>query len=232
MNKIKKTALLSAPEECYEVHIKRALNQWKSIAARFYSPLNNAFRMNSEEQFETINNIIQFHDLGKLTYQWQRNIQQGGKKKFPHASLGAAYLFKSQPADVKHSMAFSVLIHHTDRGIVTDGLENPDVRALNSGLIASDESVRWNQDVHNLPKYLFPPDANDLSLNDLKTMARELRRWSRSGSFLKMHVRRIQASLLHHILRICDVRAASERNEFDAKTYPFVETLLFGGIIP
>lgn len=230
MNNDNKPLILSAPGELYESHISRAARHWEFLASRFQSPLQKAFQLQQDEQYALVETVIRFHDLGKLTFQWQKNIRSDGKKRFPHASLGAAYLIKTQPEPVKQPMAFAVLIHHTDRGIVTDGLENPDVRALNSGLISGDEKIRWDDEALNLSEDLFPLDARGLILDDLKSMARELRRWSRSGSFVEMHCRRMKVSLLHHILRICDVRAASERIELDIQTYPFVETLLYGGM--
>jgi len=223
-------SLLAAPRELYIDHINTAIRHWEFLAPRFQSSLTRVFRINHEEINELVKKVIRFHDLGKLTFQWQRNIREESKKKFPHASLGAAYLFKSQPEPNKYPMAFAVLIHHTDRGIVTDGLENPDVRALKSGLISNDETVRWADEVNILSEQEFPCDTRILSLYDLKKMARELRRWSRSGSFIEMHARRMEASLLHHILRICDVRAASERDVFDVQRYPFVNRLLYGGM--
>jgi len=48
-------------------------------------------------------------------------------------------------------------------------------------------------------------------------MARGLRVWAKGCPFLEQHQRRLQASLAHHILKLCDISAATERKEYKKK---------------
>jgi len=61
---------------------------------------------------------------------------------------------------------------------------------------------------------MIPAELNNLGLTDLKEMARGLRLWSRGCGLLEQHARRMQMSLVHHILKLCDISAACEREEY------------------
>jgi hypothetical protein len=48
-------------------------------------------------------------------------------------------------------------------------------------------------------------------------MARGLRIWAKGCGLLEQHQRRLQASLAHHVLKLCDISAAMERKEYQKK---------------
>lgn len=53
-------------------------------------------------------------------------------------------------------------------------------------------------------------------------MARGLRIWAKGCALLYQHQRRIQASLAHFVLKLCDISAAEERKDYqkeDEKDY-------------
>jgi predicted nucleotidyltransferase len=56
-----------------------------------------------------------------------------------------------------------------------------------------------------------------MNVTVLKKMARGLRVWAKGCGFLEQHQRRLQASLAHHILKLCDISAATERKEYQKK---------------
>jgi len=162
--------------------------------------------------------MVAFHDFGKLTKRWQENL--GKNKKLPsHAPIGAAYLYKkfireNGLVDLKNAIAFAVAIHHTDSGLLGDNIERPDVQAIIDGIVDNDGKIIWASENDSPSEEFFPKELNELTIEDLKNMARGLRIWARSGGFLEQHRKRIQASLIHHILKLCDVSAASERMEY------------------
>ncbi len=45
-------------------------------------------------------------------------------------------------------------------------------------------------------------------------MARGLRIWAKGCGLLEQHKRRLQASLAHHILKLCDISAAVARKDY------------------
>jgi len=136
-----------------------------------------------------------------------------------HAPIGAAYLYKkftkeNEMDDLKNAIVFAVAIHHTDNGLLGDNIERPDVQAILDGIIDSDGRVKWADETDTLDEKFFPRELKELTIEDLKNMARGLRMWARSGGILEQHKKRIQVSLIHHILKLCDISAASERKEY------------------
>lgn len=225
--KMTNQSLFSAPEEEYSLHIKRCLESFNIVIPLFLPTLKRVFNLKDDISIkEHLEKMIIFHDLGKLTKKWQNNIVT--KRKLPsHAPFGAAYLFKTLQAmdDLKHSVVFAILIHHTDRGLRGDNTERPDVQAINDGVVNFDGSVVWHENVKNLENTLFPKDVYELNITDLKQMARTLRIWSLGTELLVQHQRRMQTSLVHHILKLCDISASKERKEYQKED----ESELFGG---
>jgi len=217
--------LYSAPEERYTDHIDRCLERFDIIFPFWKSTIRRIFCLSTQDDIESLlRQIIIFHDLGKLTKRWQDNI--GTNKKLPsHAPIGAAYLYKrlsqlcqeNLQNDFKNAIVFAVLIHHTDSGLLGDNIERPDVQAIMDGVVDNDGKIIWADKTEGLEEKFFPKELNDLMVNDLKMMARGLRIWARSGGFLEQHRKRIQASLVHHILKLCDISAATERKEYQKK---------------
>jgi CRISPR-associated endonuclease Cas3-HD len=168
--------------------------------------------------------MIIFHDIGKLTAKWQEIIDRERKEnkkihKPSHAPIGATYLYKkftreNHPDDLKNSIVFAVAIHHTDSGLLGDNIERPHVQAIIEGIVDNDGKIKWSDETETLDEKFFPKELNELTIEDLKNMARGLRIWARSGGFLEQHKKRIKASLIHHILKLCDISAASERKEY------------------
>jgi len=168
--------------------------------------------------------MLIFHDIGKLTAKWQKIIHQEIKEnkkihKPAHAPIGAAYLYKkfskgNAHEDLKNAILFAIAIHHTDSGLLGDNIERPDVQAILDGIIDSDGRIKWADETETLDEEFFPKELKELTIEDLKNMARGLRVWARSGGFLEQHKKRIQASFIHHILKLCDISAASERKEY------------------
>jgi len=158
--------------------------------------------------------MIIFHDLGKLTKRWQEGVNR--RVKLPsHATVGAAYLWRSLPTGVREPVSFAVAIHHTDKGLLGDNIESPDVRAILDNIVDIEGKIEWHDKVEELDKNLFPEDAKNLSVDDLKMMARNLRAWARGEDFLTQHWRRLQVTLVHHLLKLCDVSAATTRQEHE-----------------
>jgi predicted nucleotidyltransferase len=132
-----------------------------------------------------------------------------------HASIGAAYLYKILPKELKEPISFAVAIHHSDKGLLGNNIEKPDVQAINNGIIKyTDDKIDWDRRVDTLEDEYFSEEIKELGLPELKNMARGLRVWSKGCNLLEQHARRLQMSLVHHILKICDIFAASEREEY------------------
>ncbi len=223
---------LSSPDEKYREHIKRALDAFDKIFPHFRGSLSRLFGGNDIE--EPMRDMIKFHDLGKLTRRWQKNIQkESGRRVIMHAPIGAAYLCKTlktvEDRDIKNAICFAICIHHIDKGLVGDNIERPDVRAIIDEVV--DEfsgEVIWDEGTNTLGE-LFPEAARELTVDDLRTMARELRNWSRGCGILEQHRRRMLASAAHHILKLCDFLAASKRkkaeNDEEWKNSEFVKSM-------
>jgi CRISPR-associated endonuclease Cas3-HD len=210
--------LYSAPEERYIDHINGCLEKINIVFPIWKDTIKRVFSIEDDRIEYLLKEMVDFHDLGKLTKRWQENL--GTNKKLPsHAPIGAAYLYKKFVKndtldDLKNAIVFAVAIHHTDSGLLGDNIERPDVQAIMDGIIRNDKKIDWASGIETLSVEFFPIELNELTIEDLKNMARGLRVWSRSGGFLEQHKKRIQASLVHHILKLCDISAASERKEY------------------
>ncbi|MEA1964249.1 MAG: CRISPR-associated endonuclease Cas3'' [Candidatus Aerophobetes bacterium] len=204
--------LLSSPDEEYITHIKRAKEQFSIVYPLFESSLARVLLSNSIQ--DSLYKMVIFHDLGKLTKRWQERVVK--REKLPaHAPVGAAYLYKILPENLREPISFAVAIHHSDRGLLGDNIEKPDVQAINNGIVDySTNKIAWDERVSELGGEYFSEEVNNLGLVGLKKMARGLRLWSRGCGLLEQHARRMQMSLVHHILKLCDISAASEREEY------------------
>jgi CRISPR-associated endonuclease Cas3-HD len=213
--------LYSAPEERYIDHINRCLEKVNIVFPIWKDTTKRVFSIEDDRIDYLLKEMVVFHDLGKLTKRWQENL--GTNKKLPsHAPIGAAYLYKkftreNHPDDLKKSIVFAVAIHHTDSGLLGDNIERPDVQAIIEGIVDNDGKIKWSDETKILDERFFPIELNELTIEDLKNMARGLRVWARSGKLLDQHNKRIQVSLVHHILKLCDVSVAYERKEYQKK---------------
>jgi len=216
--------LFSAPSEKYIDHINGCLEKLNIVLPIWEFTIRRIFSLNKNDKVVSLlQEMIIFHDIGKLTKKWQKIVQQEAKEnknlsKPSHAPIGAAYLYKKFSKeslfDLKIAIVFAVAIHHTDSGLLGDNIEKPDVQAILDGIVDSDGKIIWSDEAITLPKEFFPQDLNNLTVKDLKEMAISLRLWAKSGSLLVQHKKRIQVSLLHHILKLVDVSSASERKEY------------------
>jgi len=121
------------------------------------------------------------------------------------------------PDGFKEPLSFAVAIHHTDKGLLGDNIEKPDVQAILDGIVDNAGNIQWHDETKNLTEDYFPNKVRDLNVTTLKEMARGLRKWAKGCGLLEQHQRRIQASLAHHILKLCDISAATERKEYQKK---------------
>jgi CRISPR-associated endonuclease Cas3-HD len=203
--------LLSSPQEEYTRHIQRAKDQFELIYPVFKS--NLARVLCYDDMQDALSMMIIFHDLGKLTAKWQERV--GNNFKLPaHAPIGAAYLWNTLPEGLREPVSFAVAIHHSDKGLLGDNIEKPDVQAIDDGIVDySTNKIKWDERVDKLKDEYFSQEIKKLGIVELKSMARGLRVWSKGCGLLEQHTRRIQASLIHHILKLCDISAASEREE-------------------
>jgi len=217
--------LYSAPDEIYIEHINRCLEKFDFIFPIWEHTIKRIFYLYIQNEIKfLLSQMLIFHDIGKLTAKWQKIIHQEIKEnkkihKPAHAPIGAAYLYKkfskgNAHEDLKNAILFAIAIHHTDSGLLGDNIERPDVQAIMDGIVRNDGKIEWAYGTEDLPEEFFPKELNELTVEDLKIMARGLRIWSRSGGNLEHHKKRIQVSLVHHILKLCDISAASERKEY------------------
>lgn len=209
--------LYSAPEEKYLDHISKCITKFELICPVFYPTMARFFQASPQINQDTLRNffvkMVLFHDLGKLTRRWQEKLGTGSRLP-SHSTLGAAYLWKTLPDGIKESLCFAVAIHHTDRGLLGDNIEKPDVQAITDGIADNNNNIVWHSEADNLDSNYFPEVARSLKVTDLKNMARGLRVWARGCGLLDQHERRIQSSLAHHILKLCDISAATERKKY------------------
>lgn len=207
--------LFSTPNEAYLDHTLRCKDKFDFVFPRFNSAISRVFgSLNTLENY--LLKMILFHDLGKLTRKWQENV--GTNRRSPaHATIGAAYLYRTLPEGIREPLSFAVAIHHTDRGLLGDNIERPDVQAILDGIVDNDGKIQWHDEVSNLLTEYFPEEIRELDINSLKEMARGLRTWARGSNLHEQHQRRLQASLAHHILKLCDISAATEREEYKKK---------------
>ncbi|HQO75289.1 MAG TPA: CRISPR-associated endonuclease Cas3'' [Candidatus Saccharicenans sp.] len=214
--------LYSAPNEHYEVHISRCLEKFDLVFPRFEKSAKRILSVVSDDDTfkSAFVQMIRFHDLGKLTKQWQNNLSSKNKKLPSHATVGAAFLYKSLPVGLREPLSFAVAIHHTDRGLLGDNIEKPDVQAILENISDTSGHIIWHEAVTELSPEFFPmkKEIEELNVYSLKNMARGLRIWARGCNLLEQHRRRLQAALSHHILKICDVSAATERKEYEKQS--------------
>lgn len=240
--------MLSAPKEKYSVHITNSLSQWDKVSDRFLSTLSRLFDTDEDTVNRSVKRMIFSHDIGKLTKRWQEviGIIATGKKMHtpPHASLGAAYLLEWNKkigidSDLGNASIFAVLIHHIDSGVSGNNLESPDAQAILEGLVRGGDKILWHEDSDKVLASLIFGDSilplNSTTLKSLTDLSDVLRLWSKCPRLLDQHRHRLLSSSLHHILKICDWRAATEResdNKEKEVRQSVLEILLKGGIIP
>lgn len=216
--------LYSAPEEYYLDHISRCKEKFGLIFPIFHSTIVRVFDTSMQEEMlkDSFLKMILFHDLGKLTQKWQTIVERERKEnrnihKPSHSTLGAAYLWATLPDSIKQPISFAVAIHHTDRGLLGDNIERPDVQAILDGIVDNNGNIIWHDEIKNLAEDYFPKEALAINVTSLNEMARDLRVWAKGCGLLEQHQRRLQASLAHHILKLCDISAATERKEYQKK---------------
>ncbi len=218
----------SAPEETYEDHIRHCLAAWNAINNRMLPGLCRLFDVERDEVNMTIEFSIICHDIGKLSRQWQDYIHKPkSERKFgpPHATLGAAYLLTSRDdSDLCNAAALAILMHHTDSGLAQGNLEHPAEDAINRGLVDyGTDNFHWAASAEEVFKTSAKPISNfdglkplsSVTLQSLENMALQLRRWARCPKEVERHRHRLQSLSLHHILKVCDWRAAAKRPQPD-----------------
>ncbi len=239
--------MLSAPNEEYQAHIRNCLSQWDKLSNRFLPMLSRFFEANEDTVNQSIRRMIFSHDVGKLSKRWQEVISfiASGKRIHtpPHASLGAAYLLEwSKELGIDNNLikatVFAVLIHHVDSGISGNNLESPDAQIILEGLVRGGEEIIWHEGGDSVLASLSFYDAitplKTVTLKSLTGMSDLLRLWSKCPRLLDQHKNRLLSSSLHHILKICDWRAATEREVGDKEKEihrSVLEVLLSGGLL-
>jgi len=212
-----KVSLYSAPGEQYTTHIKRCFEKLEVTLPLFQTSLKRVLCVDDEDMLnDSLLKMLEYHDLGKLTKRWQEKVGSSNRLP-PHSTFGAAFLWNTLPEGVKEPVSFAVAIHHTDKGLLGENIERPDVQAILEGVVKNDGRIEWNEGIEELPEDLFPDTLKEMTVYDLKDMARGLRLWARSGSFLEQHRKRLQTMLCHHILKLCDISSAVERKEYQRK---------------
>jgi CRISPR-associated endonuclease Cas3-HD len=215
--------LFSAPGEIYLDHINRCQEKLGIIMKNFISTIKRVFNepLPENELEKYFQRMVIYHDIGKLTKSWQERLGSG--RKLPnHAAIGAAVFYKVHnsediPESIKNAVSFAIAIHHTDRGLLGDNIEKPDVQAILDGIADNNGYLIWDERKKELEGDYFPEEARKLSIADLKSMARGLRLWAKGCGLLEQHKRRMQACLAHHILKLCDISAAAARKEYQSK---------------
>jgi len=227
-------AALASPRETLAEHIDRMLDQWAAIEERMRPSLTRLF--GNDRPPDLVPMVIRCHDVGKLTSLWQRRLAEG-RRPPAHAALGAAFLWATvswSGRDARNAAAFAIAIHHVDRGLVGNNIDAPATQAVMSGVVDDAGRVRWDDGAPAAVRELDLPETGlaEVDLEAMDAMARELRQWSRGGSYLSMHRNRMLASALHHCLKVCDIRAASERDgDFDPTEHAWMQGILEGGLL-
>jgi len=219
----------SAPEETYENHVKLCLEAWNSLKDRMLPTFCRLFEMQNNIVDKSIEVSIVCHDIGKLSLQWQDYIHKpSSERKFgpPHATLGAAYLLTLKGhSDLSNAAALAILMHHTDSGLAQGNLEHPAEDAINRGLVDyRTDNIRWASGAEDVFKEssqsFFVSEGlkplSSVTLQSLEDMALQLRQWARCPKEIERHQHRLQALSIHHILKVCDWRAAAQRPQSDA----------------
>ncbi len=218
----------SAPEEPYENHIKLCLEAWKSFKNRMSCTLCRLFE--KEIGSDLIDKFIEFtiicHDIGKLSQQWQEYIHKSSSERNlgpPLEMLGASYLLTSNcNLDLSNAAALAILMHHIDSGLAQGNLEHPAEDAINRGLIDyRTDNIRWVSGAEDVFKksaqFVFgsdePKSLGLVNLQSLEDMALQLRQWARCPKEIERHLHRLQALSIHHVLKVCDWRAAAQRSQ-------------------
>lgn len=209
-------SLYSAPNEYYLDHIARCEKEFEHIFPVFAPTVKRVFGIDEGVIKNSFLRMVRFHDLGKLTKRWQKMLGTGSRLP-SHSTIGAAYLWENLPDGIKESVSFAVAIHHTDRGLLGDNIERPDVQAIIDNIDDNNGDIQWHDNVKGLSPDYFPEEAKHINIAALKTMARGLRIWAKGCGVLEQHQRRLQAFLAHHILKLCDISAASEREDYKKK---------------
>lgn len=237
--------MLSSKEEMFEEHVRNALLVWGRLQTRMMPSLTRLFRESPDTMDEWVKNLIICHDIGKLTRKWQEEIQKPTPRLPPHSSIGAAFLWKMSKSlnedklkNVRSAATFAILIHHIDKGVIGDNTERPHIQLVLYRLVNDDGTIKWHKDGERFLSNLFkvmekqPFSLMNLQLEDIEAMAEDLRKWSRGIGILERHKRRILASSLHHILKMCDLRAAANRGELkDRNVSVVVAKFLEGGLL-
>ncbi|MFQ6099043.1 MAG: CRISPR-associated endonuclease Cas3'' [Armatimonadota bacterium] len=218
--------------EPYEQHVAGAIEQWMLLRERCLPTLKR-LSGGDEDVESVVERMLRCHDAGKLTHRWQERLNEGGNTP-PHAAIGAGvfWLATEWDSDLRKAATFAIAIHHVDRGLIGDNIDAPGTQAVMWRLAFEDGRLRWHDEAFDAADASGVPPAalEGLTVDVLEQMARELRRWARGESYAAMHRRRLLACALHHLLRICDVRAANEnRDGFEGS--PFVESITKGGMI-
>jgi len=233
--------------ELYCDHINLCAEELGRLWDQFCPTLLRMFPGSNEESVQrALYTTIALHDAGKLLNLWQYQLQKGAKNLPPHAAVGAAVLNESLRGHVddylRHAVVFAVAIHHIDRGTIGRNLDEPDAQAIRYGLVGDDGRLLWHPDAqseldalaNSLPMFSDVPSLTNIVLESLRGMASELRKWARGPSVRTMHQRRLQGSVIHHLLRVCDVRAAALRptsKENEANRSEFSRMFLEGGLL-
>jgi CRISPR-associated endonuclease Cas3-HD len=194
---------------------------------------------------DIVKTLLACHDIGKLTKRWQDEIRKPSPRPLPHASIGAAFLWrmleslgKDKSKNIRPASSFAILIHHIDKGIIGHNTERPHVQLILHRLVNDDGTIRWHQDAEKILSNLFQIMGKNqaflasLRLEDVEEMAEDLRVWSRGVGVLERHRHRIMASSLHHVLKMCDLRASVNREDLkDAAVSPLVTKFVEGGFL-
>jgi CRISPR-associated endonuclease Cas3-HD len=243
--------MLSAPKESYQTHIENSLSQWDIVSNRFLPTLSRLFNTDENTVNYSVRRMIFSHDIGKLTERWQKAITDiaEGKKSArpPHSALGAAYLLEwNKTYGINNSLSnasiFAVLIHHIDSGIANESLESPDSQTIQKLFIQGGNKIPWHKEGSETIKSIASKvnisdliNVEEVTLDVLTELSDTLREWSKCPRPLDQHRHRLLASGLHHILKICDWRAAAKRSPDEKEKemhYSVLEVLSNGGIIP
>jgi len=236
--------IYSSPLEDLKDHVKMSIDEWYKIDKKVTPSLSRLTELNSEEVKKAVKNMIVFHDVGKMTALWQYAILHR-KETPPHAQLSAVYLWKNLNLEdsnltdrLYYPITFATLIHHTGKSILTDNLERPDVIVIQSRLVNNKGEINWHDEaqlyIEHLSKlvYIKPIDLRDILVEDLRIMSRELRMWSLGNELRLNHRNRLIASAFHQVLKICDIRSAQRRGEWDeANQMPIVKKITEGGLV-
>jgi CRISPR-associated endonuclease Cas3-HD len=238
--------MLSAPKEEYQTHIINSLSQWEKISNRFLPSLSRIFSGNENAVNQAIRRMIFSHDIGKLTKSWQAAIASG-KKGPPHSALSAAYLFQwnkklEKDINIGNACIFAVLIHHIDSAIAGENLESPDAQTVRRFFLTGGNVVPWDarsdETINTTATRLSicgVISVGEITVEVLTELSDTLRLWSKCPGLLDQHKHRLLASSVHHILKVCDWRAATEREVTDKEKEvhrSVLEVLLSGGILP